>query len=91
MQPDQLLELRSKIVQSTRDIALHGGGSEADRLQILMTMVRSGDADYEVYNRTFELSSSIQDDDQKLTAMLDLLYEVDLKLNEENQEGNSPE
>lgn len=80
MQKDQLLELRNKIVQSTREIALKGEGSPAERLQVLMSIIRDGDADVEVLSGAFELAESMQGDEDKLTAMLDLLYEVDVKL-----------
>ncbi len=80
MQKDQLLELRNKIVQSTRELALKGEGAAADRLQVLMGLVRDGDADLETLTRAYELIQSIQGDDNKLTALLDLLYEVDAKI-----------
>lgn len=87
MQKQQLLELRSKIVQSAQEIALRGEGSPADRLQILLNIVRDGEANLEVLTKAYELSQSIENDDEKMTALLDVLYEVDAKLVAEEGEG----
>ena len=87
MQKQQLLELRSKIVQSAQEIALRGEGSPADRLQILLGIVRDGNANIEVLTKAYELTQSIESDDEKLTALLDVLYEVDAKLVTEEGEG----
>ena len=95
MQKDQLLELRSKIVQSTQKLALEGDGSATDRLQILMGIVRDGAATTEILARAYELIQLIETDDDKLTALLDLLYEVDAQLsaldNEQPSEGEAPQ
>ena len=84
MQKDQLLELRRKIVQTAQDIALHGEGTPEERLQVLLDVVRSGDASIDVLTKVYELSGEIESDDEKLTALLDLLYEVDVKISQEN-------
>jgi len=90
MQRDQLLELRSKIVQSTQEIALKGTGSPVDRLQVLMSIIRDGDASTEVLTRAFELAQSMEGDDDKLTSLLDLLYAIDVKLGS-NEEESEPQ
>ena len=82
MQNDQLLELRNKIVQSAQQVALHGEGSEAERLQLLLGIIRGGDATIEVLTKAYELSQSIEGDEDKLSTLLYLLYEVDIKLGE---------
>lgn len=94
MQKDQLVELRNKIAQSAQELALKGEGSVEDRLQILMSIIRGGDASLEVLTKAFELAESIQNDDDKLGAMLDLLYEVDARLvdiDEQPSEQPAPE
>ena len=93
MQRDQLLELRSKIVQSAQEIALKGSGSPVDRLQVLMSLIHDGDASLEVMTRAFELAYAMEGDDDKLTSLLDLLYAVDVKLGngEEASEVQPPQ
>lgn len=80
MQKEQLLELRDKILRSTQEIALRGEGSPAERLQVLMSIIRSGNASIEVLAKAYELVQSTGSDDDKMTALLDVLYEVDAML-----------
>jgi hypothetical protein len=89
MQKEQLLELRSKIVQSTQEIALRGEGSPAERLQVLLSIVRNGDASIEVLSKAYELAQASDSDDDKLAALLDVLYEVDAKLSAEPGESST--
>jgi hypothetical protein len=80
MEKDQLLELRSKIVQKTQQLAIDGQGSPSDRLQVLLSIIQAGGANAEILNKTFELTESIEGDDEKLSALLEVLYEVDARL-----------
>ncbi len=89
MQKDQLLELRSTIVATVQRIALEGGGSVTDRVQVLMGIVRSGDATQEIFAKIYELANSIEDEDEKLDIMLTLLYEVDIQLGDDESEEKS--
>lgn len=84
MHKEQLLELRSKIVQSAQTLALRGNGEPEERLQVLLSLVRSGDANVEMLTKVYELSQTIHDDDDKLSVLLDVLYEVDAKLNQDD-------
>ena len=76
-QNNNLLELRQKVVNRAKELALNGDGSAQDRLQILMGIARSGNADYDVLSAAFDLSNSLPSDDDKLSALLDILYEID--------------
>lgn len=80
MHKDQLLELRSKIVSSAQEIALNGNGSPDERLQVLLTIIRDGAASLDILAKTYELIQQGSVDDDKLNALLDLLYEVDEQL-----------
>ena len=84
MQKEQLLELRSKIVQSAQAVALHGDAAPEERLQVLLNFVRSGDANLEILTKVYELSQTMSNGDDKLSVLLDVLYEVDAKLNQED-------
>jgi len=85
MQKEQLLELRRKILESTQEVALRGEGSPAETLQVLLSIVRSGDASVEVLMKVYELAMLSENDSDKLTALLDVLYEVDAKLSAEDE------
>ena len=91
MHKEQLIELRNKILQSTQEIALRGEGSEAERLQILLSIVRSGNASIEVLTRAYELVQSSENDDDKLSVLLDVLYEVDAKIAAEDDAAGTPD
>jgi hypothetical protein len=88
MNKEQLLELRGKIVNSAQELALNGQGSPEDRLQLLLNIIRGGEPTYDVLSKAYELTSQIDNDDGKLTALLDVLYEVDAKLGDLEQPGN---
>ena len=76
-QNNNILDLRQRVVDRAKELALHGNGSPQDRLQILMGLARSGRADYDVLSAAFELSNNLPSDDDKLSALLDILYEID--------------
>lgn len=80
MDKNQLLELRNKIVEKTQQLAVNGQGSPADRLLILLDIIKSGGANAQVLNAAYELAGTIEGDDEKLTALLDILYQVDAQL-----------
>lgn len=88
MQKEQLLELRSKVVQAAQAVALNGDGAPEERLQVLLSFVRSGDANLEILTKVYELSQTISNGDDKLSVLLDVLYEVDAKLNQEEAPRN---
>lgn len=77
MDRDSLLELRKQIVQSAQQLALDGAGTPESRLLVLLELIRTNDASQEVYNRAYELAKSQDDDDAKLSGLLDLLFEID--------------
>ena len=80
MQKQQLLELRGKIVKRAQAIVLDGTGSTEERFQVLMNIIRSGDADFDILTKTYELAETIENDDAKLSALLDILFEIDAQL-----------
>ncbi len=76
-QNNELLELRAKVVDQMQKLALGSSGDAETRLQLLMEMARAGKATTEVYHAVYEIVSQIPNDDDKMNAMLDLLYELD--------------
>jgi len=80
MNKEQLLELRNKIVASAQEVAVNGSGDPGDRLQLLLNLIKGGDTSFDILNKAYELTGSINNDDGKLSALLDVLYEVDAKL-----------
>lgn len=94
MEKDQLLDLRNKIVQKTQQLAVAGQGAPADRLRVLLGLIQAGNANIEVLNKAYELSETIEGDDEKMSALLDVLYEIDARLgviNESQQPAQNQE
>ena len=90
MDKNQLLELREKIVQRTQQLALTSEAPAVDRLQVLLGIVRSGGANSEILSKAYELTESIETDEAKLSALLDLLYEIDEQLSNEGEVSENP-
>lgn len=80
MEENQLLELRNKIVQKAQQLAMSGNGSPAERLQVLMGSIQAGTANFEVLNAAYEIAGTLEGDDEQLSALLDVLYEVDARI-----------
>ncbi len=89
MDRDELLKLREDIVAHARTLALEGGASPAERLDVIMGLVRSGDSSMELLNKAYEAAKELPEDADKLNAMLDIVYEIDSDL--ANNEGGSPD
>lgn len=77
---NELLELRAQIVAQTKKVALEGSGSPEARLQVLMEVIRAGESTVDTYKATYDISQQLSGDDDKMNAMLDLLFEIDKDL-----------
>lgn len=77
MDNNTLLGLRQQIVEGAQQLALAGTGAPYNRLQVLLEIIRSGTATQDAIETAFRLTKELDDDESKLNATLDLLYEVD--------------
>ena len=80
MNQEAIMQLRQEIVKSAQELALSESGNTKEQLQLLMELVRSGDASVEVIRRAYELTGQLNDDGLKLANYLDLLTEIDLRV-----------
>lgn len=80
MNQEAMMQLRQEIVKSAQELALREGGDAKEQLQLLMELVRSGDASLEVIRRAYELTGHLNDDSLKLANYLDLLTEIDVRV-----------
>jgi len=76
-QKNELLELRSQIAAQAKQLTLDSTGDPDARLQILMEVIRSGESTLDIYKTTYEVIQQLSDDDDKVSAMLGLIYEID--------------
>ena len=79
MNRDELLELREKLVNKTRKLALSEESDPARRLEVLMGLIRSGDASREMIHQAIETVEQIPEED-RLDVYLDLIFEIDAQL-----------
>lgn len=91
MHKDELLGLRKQIIESAQNIALNGSGSLSERLEILLGVIRSGDADINLLTKTFEIIQQLETDDDRLSGLLDLLYEVDADISKIETKETQPD
>lgn len=82
MNRDELLQLRKDTVDKTRQLALKGVDDPTSRLQVLMGLVRSGDASKDMMNQIAEVIEQIPDE-EKLDAYLEFIYEIDMLLGDD--------
>lgn len=86
MNKEELLEFRQKVVGSVRQLALEDDTDPANKLQVLMGLIRSGDSSREAMNAVFEAAQQLPDATEKLDTLLDLIYEIDTQLGSEDGE-----
>lgn len=92
---EELLSLRADIVGKTRELALNSDASPAEKLNVLMDMMQSGDVSVDFIREAYKQAQALEGDSDKLDAMLDLIYIIDNNLPEEKvddqptQDGDS--
>lgn len=93
MDRETLLRLREEIMASAQQLATNDAGDPADRLQLLMQVVRGGGASPEILRKTYDLTSELPDGSEKMSNFMELLDETDIYLSNtlgatENQQGD---
>jgi len=88
MDNDQLVALREKILQDIVPLVLDNAQNGADRFDLLLRIIQAGNASGELYSRAYESAKSIEGGDDRLEALLSLLDEIDLDV---NQNAQTPE
>ena len=84
MNKEELLQLRQQIVDQTKRLALESDANPEEKLQVLMGLVKSGDASTEVMHKAYETAQQLPQDADKMDAFLDLIYEIDARLADES-------
>ena len=74
---NELLTLRNQIVTDTKQLALSGQGDPAERLQVIMEVIKSRDSNPELFRAAYDLIGKMPSDDDRLQESLNLLFEID--------------
>lgn len=91
----ELLELRKKIIEGARELAMSGDIAAETRLNVLLELSKDGGDPAAALNQAYDAAQIVGSDDDKLNAFLDILYEIDTHLaptstiSEQPQGGNS--
>lgn len=80
MDRNELLKLRAEIVSRTRSLALEGDMSPAEKLDVIMGLISSGDSSLGLLRKAYEFSEQLTDDSSRLDVMLDLIFAIDEEL-----------
>ncbi len=78
---DELTQLREDLLRAVQPMIEAEGLSNEERLQLVMRLAQV-QQDAGLYRRAFELISSIENTDDRLSRYLELLDEVEFALNE---------
>ncbi len=78
MNKEELLSLRSQILSDVVPLVLQSTGQGFERFSMLLRIIQAGGASGDVYRSAYESAKSIEDNDERLSALLSLLDEVDL-------------
>lgn len=86
----QLHALRQQINDSIIALAMQDNGPAEERLRVLLSVVNSGSASYEVMQKAFDLvQQTVPNDDisRKMDYLLDILYSVSARLDAKQDAG----
>lgn len=82
MDKDQLVSLRDKILEDVVPLVIDGAENGSDRFDLLLRVIRAGNANSSLYARAYESAKAIEDKNDRLEALLSLLDEVDFDVNQ---------
>lgn len=91
MNKEELLEFRQKIVGSVRQLALEDDTDPANKLQVLMGLIRSGDSSREALTAAYEAAQQLPEVTEKLDMLLELVYEIDAQLGGDEEPDKNAE
>ena len=87
-----LVSLRKQIVNQMQQMAFDGDGEPNARLQIMLEMMRSDSATTDMFPKAYEVAQQIEDSDEKMNAMLDLIFEIDRRVAAgQNEQPSEPD
>ncbi len=89
MNASDLIALRDKILQDVMPLVLDNAGDSSDKFSLLLRIIQGGNASVDLYNKAYETAKAISAPEDKLTAMMSILDEIDVDLR--NVSDSEPE
>lgn len=88
MDVKELIDLRDKILQDVMPLVLDNDGDSSDKFPLLLRIIQGGNASVDLYNKAYEMAKAIDAPEDKLTAMMSILDEIDVDINAEQDAGD---
>ncbi len=94
MNKEELLGLRERILAATVPLVLETAANGTEKFSLLVRIIHAGNASSEIYTKAYEAAQAIEDKDERLSALMDLLDEVELDVDSHEEpagEAEAPE
>ena len=82
MNRQELEQLRQKILGDITPLVVDSTTASADQFSLLLRLLQSGNATPDLYQKAYASAAAIEDKDDRLDAMMNLLDEVEVELDE---------
>ena len=92
MDNSQATVLRDKILEDIQPLMIDGVADGSEKFSLLMRVIQAGRASSEMFTRAYESAKLIEDQQDRLDALLALLDEIDfITAGKENNSASSTE
>jgi len=88
MDKDQANLLRDKILEDIQPLMLDDTTDGPEKFALLMRVIQTGKATNEMFTRAYESAKLIEDQEERLDALLALLDEIDYSAESEGKENS---
>ncbi len=82
MNKEELVKLREQILSDIVPLVVDNADSGPDRFSLLLRLIQAGGAPESVYKRAYESAKQIDNTDDRLSALLSLVDEIDFDTNQ---------
>lgn len=89
MKIDELRSLREQILADVTPLVAENTAGGPDGFALLLRLIQSGNAADEIYRKAYDSAKSIEDKGERLDALMSLLDEVDVDIDQ--QTSTEPE
>lgn len=89
MDKSQASELRDKILEDIKPLMLGGVADGPEKFELLMRIIQTGKATNDIFVRAYDSAKLIEDQEERLDALLSLLDEIDFSSEQKDDNPNS--
>ena len=88
---EQLEALRRKILGDVVPLIIDGADTGSDKFSLILRLIQSGNADQAMYQKAYDSAAAIEDSGDRLEAMMSLLDEIEIELDQPVEGESEPE